>query len=177
VRRERRDAFAALKTDRLRQLEDIGKVTGAVPRLVGWVQVAAGSRSAELGYDPDSETVAVATVLEELERLGYIVDDRQTAGVGYDLFARHPLTGEQRLVEVKGFQAGLAAVWLEQHEWAQAQQRGEDYWLYVVTGCGTAPTVVLRARDPAGQLASGPRRIERFQIKVAELKRLMKGEE
>lgn len=177
VRRERRDAFAALKTDRLRQLEDIGKVTGAVPRLVGWVQVAAGSRSAELGYDPDSETVAVATVLEELERLGYIVDDRQTAGVGYDLFARHPLTGEQRLVEVKGFQAGLAAVWLEQHEWAQAQQRGEDYWLYVVTGCGTAPMVVLRARDPAGQLASGPRRIERFQIKVAELKRLMKGEE
>lgn len=177
VRRERRDAFAALKTDRLRQLEDIGKVTGAVPRLVGWVQVAAGSRSAELGYDPDSETVAVATVLEELERLGYIVDDRQTAGVGYDLFARHPLTGEQQLIEVKGFQTGLAAVWLEQHEWAQAQQRGEDYWLYVVTDCATAPTVVLRARDPAGQLASGPRRIERFQIKVADLKRLMKGEE
>lgn len=176
VRRERRDAFTALKTDRLRQLEDIGKVTAAAPRLVGWVQVSAGARSTELGYDPDSETVAVTAVLEELERLGYAVDDRQTAGVGYDLFARHPLTGEQRLIEIKGFHAGLKAVWLEQHEWAQAQQRGEDYWLYVVTDCATVPTVVLRAQDPAGQLAAGPRRIERFQIKVAELKRLMRGQ-
>ncbi|TQM11051.1 helicase-related protein [Pseudonocardia kunmingensis] len=177
VRRERREAFAALKADRLRQLEDIGKVTGTAPRLIGWAQVAAGARSTELGYDPDSEAVAVATVLEELERLGYVVDDRQTAGVGYDLFARHAQTGEQRLVEVKGFQAGLEAVWLEQHEWAQAQQRGEDYWLYVVTNCATAPTVVLRAQDPAGQLAAGPRRIERFQIKVTDLKQLMKGDQ
>jgi hypothetical protein len=139
--------------------------------------VAAGARSTELGYDPDSEKAAVATVLEELERLGYVVDDRQTAGVGYDLFARHPQTGEQRLVEVKGFQDGLMPVWLEQHEWAQAQQRGEDYWLYVVTNCAAAPTVVLRAQDPAGLLAAGPRRIERFQIKVTDLKRLMKGKE
>ncbi|WP_346623899.1 helicase-related protein [Blastococcus montanus] len=177
VRRERREAFAALKADRLRQLEDIGKVTSTAPRLIGWAQVAAGARSTELGYDPDSETVAIATVLEELERLGYVVDDRQTAGVGYDLFARHKHTGEQRLVEVKGFQADLAPVWLEQHEWAQAQQRGEDYWLYVVTNCATAPTVVLRAQDPAGQLVAGPRRIERFQIKVTDLKRLMKGEQ
>ncbi|MBO4236830.1 helicase-related protein [Pseudonocardia alni] len=177
VRRERRQAFAALKDDRLRQLEDIGKVTGTVPRLIGWAQIAGGTRSTELGYDPDSEKAAIATVLEELERLGYVVDDRQTAGVGYDLFARHALTGEQRLVEVKGFQTELAPVWLEQHEWAQAQQRGEDYWLYVVTNCATAPTVVLRAQDPAGQLAAGPRRIERFQIKVTDLKRLMKGEQ
>ena len=177
VRRERREAFAALKTERLRQLTDIGKVTGTAPRLIGWAQIAARARLAELGYDPDSETVAIATVLEELERLGYVVDDRQTAGVGYDLFARHPNTGEQRLVEVKGFQADLAPVWLEQHEWAQAQQRGDDYWLYVVTNCATAPTVVLRAKDPAAQLAAGPRRIERFQIKVTDLKRLMKGEQ
>lgn len=177
IRRERRQAFAALKADRLRQMDDIGKVTGTAPRLIGWVQVAAGARSTELGYDPDSEKTAVATVLEELERLGYVVDDRQTAGVGYDLFARHTPTGEQRLVEVKGFQAEIAPVWLEQHEWAQAQQRGADYWLYVVTDCATAPTVVLRAQDPAGQLAAGPRRIERFQIKVTDLKRLMKGEQ
>ncbi|WP_072313382.1 helicase-related protein [Agrococcus sp. Marseille-P2731] len=177
IRRERREAFAALKAERLRQLEDIGKVTGTAPRLIGWAQVAAGARSAELGYDPDSEKAAITTVLEELERLGYVVDDRQTAGVGYDLFARHKHTGEQRLVEVKGFQDGLMPVWLEQHEWAQAQQRGEDYWLYVVTNCGTAPTVALRAQDPAGQLAAGPRRIERFQIKVTDLKRLMKDDE
>ena len=176
VRRERREAFAELKAARLAQLTDIGKVTGTAPRMIGWAQVAAGARNAELGYDPDSETAAVATVLEELERHGYVVDDRQTAGVGYDLLARHPSTGDQRLIEVKGFQAGLMPVWLEQHEWAQAQQRGQDYWLYVVTSCATAPTVLLRAQDPAGQLAAGPRRIERFQIKVTDLKRLMKDQ-
>ncbi|PZF66093.1 hypothetical protein DEI81_00150 [Curtobacterium sp. MCBD17_013] len=177
IRRERREAFAVLKDERLRQLEDIGKVTGTAPRLIGWAQVASGVRSAELGYDPNSEKAAIATVLEELERLGFVVDDRQTAGVGYDLFARHRHTGEQRLVEVKGFQDGLMPVWLEQHEWAQAQQRGEDYWLYVVTNCATAATVALRAQDPAGRLAAGPRRIERFQIKVTDLKRLMKDDE
>ena len=175
VRRERREAFDDLKSDRMRTLEDIAKVTGTAARLVGWAQVAGGARSAELGYDPDSERAAVATILDELERLGYAVDDRQSAGVGYDLFARHPQTGEQRLVEVKGFQGQLAPVWLEQHEWAQAQQRGQDYWLYVVTGCAATPTVVLRAQDPAGQLASGPRRIERFQIKVTDLRRLMEN--
>lgn len=175
VRRERGEQFAALKAERARQLNEISKVTGTTPRLIGWAHVAAGARATELGYDPDSEKVAVATVLDELERLGFAVDDRQTAGVGYDLFARHRSTGEQRLVEVKGFQSGLEAVWLEQHEWAQARQRGEDYWLYVVTECATAPTVGVRAQDPAGQLASGPRRIERFQIKVTELKRLSRG--
>ena len=176
VRRERRAVFTALKSDRLQQLDELGKVAGTAPRLIGWAHVAAGARTAELGYDPDSEKAAIATVLDELERLGYVVDDRQTAGVGYDLFARHKTTGEQRLVEVKGFQGRLAPVWLEQHEWAQAQQRAQDYWLYVVVECATTPTVVLRAQDPAGQLAAGPRRIERFQIKVTDLRRLMRNE-
>ncbi|BCJ61556.1 helicase [Micromonospora endophytica] len=177
VRRVRREQFAALKAERVRQLEDIGKVIGTAPRLVGWAHVAAGARTAELGYDPDSERIAVASVLDELERLDYIVDDRQTASVGYDLFARHRHTGEQRLVEVKGLEGALKSIWLEQHEWAQAQQRGQDYWLYVVIDCAKSPTVVVRAQDPGGQLSAGPRRIERFQIKVADLKRLMKGEQ
>jgi hypothetical protein len=77
------------------------------------------------------------------------VDDRQNAGVGYDLLARHRTTREQRLVEVKGLHASLAPVWLEQHEWAQAQQRAQDYWLYVVIDCATAPVVAVRAQDPA----------------------------
>ena len=177
VRRERRTAFAELKAVRLDQLKDIAKVNGSGIRLAGWAHVSAGARTTDLGYDPDSEAVAIATVLEELERFGYLVDDRQTAGVGYDLFARHLQPGAQRLVEVKGLQHGLEAIWLEQHEWAQAQQRGEDYWLYVVTNCSTTPDVVLRAQDPAGRLATGPRRIERFRIKAAELRRMMKGEQ
>jgi Domain of unknown function (DUF3883)/Helicase conserved C-terminal domain len=175
VRRERRSQFTRMKEERLHQLAEAEKVTLTAPRLVGWANVRGGARASELGYDPDSERVAIATVLAELERLDYAVDDRQTAGVGYDLFARHRATGEQRLVEVKGFHDQLASVWLEQHEWAQAQQRGYDYWLYVVVDCATTPTVVIRAQDPASKLAAGPRRIERFQIKIADLRRLIGG--
>ena len=63
------------------------------------------------------------------------MDDRQTAGLGYDLYARHRVTREQRLVEVKGQLEGLGPVTLESNEWAQAMQRGGEYWLYVVTNC------------------------------------------
>ncbi|MEV7099488.1 hypothetical protein AB0M80_42350 [Amycolatopsis sp. NPDC051045] len=62
VRGERRKSFEELKALRRRQLEDIGKVTGTPLRLAGWAQVTAGARTTELGYDPDSETVAIATV-------------------------------------------------------------------------------------------------------------------
>jgi superfamily II DNA or RNA helicase len=173
VRRERMVRFEELKAQRVGQLEDISKVAPSAPRLAGWAHVIGGARTADLGYDPDSEAAAISAVLAEVERLDFDVDDRQTAGVGYDLLALHRVTREQRLVEVKGFQAGLEPVWLEQHEWAQAQQRGVEYWLYVVVDCASSPTVLVRAQDPASKLAAGPRRIERFQIKVADLRRLM----
>ncbi|WP_436059265.1 helicase-related protein [Arthrobacter sp. LjRoot78] len=173
VRRERMLKFRHLKQDRLEHLAQIEKVSPTAHRLAGWAHVVGGLRATELGHDPDSEKLAIAAVLDELERLDFIVDDRQTAKVGYDLFARHKHRGEQRLVEVKGFAQGLRPVWLEQHEWAQAQQRGDDYWLYVVEKCATKPEVIIRAQDPAGQLAAGPKRIERFQIKLADLKKLM----
>jgi superfamily II DNA or RNA helicase len=173
VRRDRTVRFEELKAQRLGQLEDISKVAPSAPRLVGWAHVIGGARTADLGYDPDSEAAAISAVLAELERLEFDVDDRQTAGVGYDLLARHRVTREQRLVEVKGFQAGLEPVWLEQHEWAQAQQRGAEYWLYVVVDCASSPTTVVRAQNPAAKLIAGPRRIERFQIKMADLRRLM----
>jgi superfamily II DNA or RNA helicase len=173
LRRERMVHFGELKAQRLGQLEDISRVAPSAPRLVGWAHVIGGAQKVDLGYDPDSEATAISAVLAELERLDFDVDDRQTAGVGYDLLARHRGTREQRLVEVKGFQTGLEPVWLEQHEWAQAQQRGAEYWLYVVIDCASSPTVVVRAQDPAAKLAAGPRRIERFQIKVADLRRLI----
>jgi hypothetical protein len=167
------DRFAQTRAERLAQLDLIDAVSHTAHRLVGWVQVAGGARIEELGWDPDAETVAVSQVAAELERLGWSVDDRQTAGLGYDLFARRPGTTDQRLIEVKGFTGDLDAVVLEQHEWAQAQQRRADYWLYVVIHCGASPAVVIRAQDPAGTLGTGPKLIERYRIAVSQLRRLM----
>ena len=132
ARKVRSAAFTTLKTERLTQLGQIEHVAPTQPRLVGWADVTPGVDRAELGYDPNAEKVAIRTVLDDLQAAGFSVDDRQTAGVGYDLLARHRVTKEQRLVEVKGFTEALGPVWLEQHEWAQALQRGPEFWLYVV---------------------------------------------
>jgi hypothetical protein len=168
-RQEAVDRLAADVAARRQQLAEMEQVSSSPPRLLGWLSVAAGVSAETLGYDPDSERVAVSVVLTELDRLGWEVDDRQTAGVGYDLLARHRSTREQRLVEVKGQLDALGAVTLEQHEWAQAQQRGEEYWLYVVTHCSNQPRVELRLQNPAGVL-SGPRAIQRFTIPVSQLR-------
>src|SRR6266511_684956 len=165
-----RAAFAEQKARRLAQLTQMSQVIATPARLVGWVEVHGTGSPVELGTDPDSERTAVSVVWDELVARGFKVDDRQNAGVGYDLLARHLVTGEHRLVEVKGQAGELGAVMLEQHEWAQAQQRGSVYWLYVVTACATAPTITVRVRDPAGFFA-GPRIIQRFQIPLSELRR------
>jgi superfamily II DNA or RNA helicase len=174
-RAELRSAFAAEKARRLAQLDRIAQITTTPPRLLGWALVHGTAVPVELGTDPDSERVAVEAVWSELESRGFEVDDRSTASVGYDLLARHRLTGEHRLVEVKGQVGGLGPVILEQHEWAQARQRGAAYWLYVVTACATAPTITIRVADPANVFA-GPSVIQRFQIPVSELRRVTTNE-
>lgn len=171
-RRALLEQFELARSHRISTLEELGTVTASAVRLVGWVAVTGAARADTLGYDPNSEKLAIALVVDELERLGFAVDDRQTAGLGYDLYARHRRTREQRLVEIKGLVDDIRPVWLEQNEWAQAQQRGDEYWLYVVDSCATNPTIRLRLQDPARHLG-GPRRIERFQIPVAELNRLI----
>jgi hypothetical protein len=166
----RKKAFNRLRDERLAQLADLEDVQPTAVRLIGWAEVGAGVSIDELGYEPNAEKVAVAKVKVELEALDFAVDDRQTAGVGYDLLARHRQTGEQRMVEVKGHLNELGPVWLEQNEWAQALQRGDDYWLYVVDNCATSPTVRVRAQDPADLFAEGAGRIQRFRIKLSQLK-------
>lgn len=166
----RQGVFAALKLERLAQLTELEDVQPTAVRLTGWTHVGAGVTIDHLGYEPNAEKVAIATVLAELEALGYAVDDRQTAGVGYDLLARHKHTGEQRLVEVKGFTESMGPVWLEQNEWAQALQRRDDYWLYVVDDCSKQPTIQVRVQDPVDVFGEGANSIQRFQIKVSRLK-------
>lgn len=175
---QRVPARERFEEDRQKRLEDLARaevVTASPPQLIGWLEVRPGANIAEIGYDPDSELPAIELVTARLISEGFDVDDRQTAGLGYDLFAQHRTTREQRLVEVKGQLEGLGSVTLESNEWAQAMQRAEEYWLYVVTNCRVEPTLSVVIADPAGTLSGGPRLIERFQIPVGQL-RLFAGE-
>jgi len=161
-----------------RRLDDLIKaerVTTSPAQLIGWLDVRPGANLADIGYDPNSEAPAIDLVKGLLIAEGFDVDDRQTAGLGYDLYARHRVTREQRLVEVKGQLSALGPVTLESNEWAQAMQRGQEYWLYVVTNCQEARTLTVTIQDPAGVLTGGPRLIERFQIPVRQLRRFAAG--
>ena len=167
------DQFKAEKVARLRTLDDISQVTASAVRLVGWVSVTGAARVESLGDDPDSEKLAITTVVSELAKLGYESTTARPRAWVTTYMRVIGATREQRLVEVKGVQGDLRAIWLEQNEWAQAKQRRNEYWLYVVDSCATSPAVRLRQQDPAGVLGVGPRRIERFQISLSELRRLM----
>lgn len=175
TRGQLRSAFQEEKARRLAQLQAIEAVVAGEPRLAGWLDVRGTADPATIGFDPDSEVVAVGVVQDELAAQGFAVDDRQTAGLGYDLYARHRATGEQRLVEVKGQLGTLRGVTLERHEWAQALQRGDEYWLYVVVDCETSPRVYGRIQDPAGTLGPGSKLIERFQIPASVLREVVEG--
>ncbi|MFG1685196.1 helicase-related protein [Nonomuraea sp. NPDC049269] len=175
-RRAARERFELDKTQRARDLAEAERVTISAPHLVGWLHVSGGGQTADLGYDPNSEAVAIARVAAELDRAGFEVDDRQSARLGYDLFARHRVTREQRLVEVKGQLDTLTSVTLESHEWGQAMQRGADYWLYIVINCVSGGQIAVRLQDPAGALSDAPIRIQRFRIPVSELRRFIEGD-
>jgi superfamily II DNA or RNA helicase len=175
TRKELRAAFQEEKARRATQLADIERIEAGEPRLIGWLDVSGTADLESLGSDPDSEAIAIGFVKDELTANGFDVDDRQTAGVGYDLYARHRSTGEQRLVEVKGQLRDLHAVTLESNEWAQALQREEEYWLYVVIECAVSPRMYARIKDPATALGSGSKLIERFQIPVSVLRKVVEG--
>lgn len=177
---EENRALARLRyeTEHDKRLEDLAKaerVTASPAQLIGWLDVRPGATFADLGFDPDSEVPAIELVKARLGAEGFDVDDRQTAGLGYDLYARHRVTREQRLIEVKGQLTALAAVTLESNEWAQAMQRGDEYWLYIVTNCETVPTLTVTIQDPAGALHNAPHLIERFKIPVSQLRRFTGG--
>jgi len=168
-RAAQRERFDRDKQQRIVSLERMGDISISEPLPIGWVQVSGRGSLPDMGTDPDSEKVAIARVWTELDALGYEIDDRQTAGVGYDLYARHRTNRQVRLIEVKGQQGDLAPVTLERHEWEQAQQRGELYWLYVVTACATEPQVFARLQDPANVFGT-TRAIQRHQISVTQLR-------
>jgi SNF2 family DNA or RNA helicase len=134
-RQPRRALFLALKKERLAQLRELEDVQPTAIRLSGWAHISAGVTLDQLGYDPNAEKVAIAKVIVELKTLGYLVDDRQTARVGYDLLARHPHSSDQRCIEVKGFTRTMGPVWLEQSEWLKRSS------VATITGCMSSTSV------------------------------------
>ena len=123
-------------------------------------------------HDADVEAIAVRLAWAYEEESGASVDDvsrpelARRAGLsdwpGFDLLSRHPDTGE-RAIEVKG-RAHSGGIELKENEWAQACNRRDGYWLYVVFDCATPRPSLVRVRDPFGKLLAKTRNSTTYTI-------------
>ena len=103
--------------------------------------------------DDEIERIAVQAVIAHEEAQGRKVESVEAQSRGFDLISRRPhpedpaTAMEVRFIEVKGRDA-IGEVALTANEYKTAQRLGNDYWLYVVFNCGSAPEVHA-IRNPA----------------------------
>jgi hypothetical protein len=70
---------------------------------------------------------------------------------GYDLTSYDPETDKTMYIEVKGTRSelGKTGVSLTKRQFLNAQEEGEDYWLYIVERCDTEKPILHRIQNPA----------------------------
>lgn len=101
-----------------------------------------------LRSDPQTEATAMRAVMEYEAALGRQPYDVSEKNLGYDITSLDLASGELRLIEVKGIGGESGCILLTPNEHRVAQDRRDCYWLYIVKGCDTTPTVVP-VKDPA----------------------------
>jgi superfamily II DNA or RNA helicase len=101
-----------------------------------------------LRTDPETEAAAMRYVIEYERVQGRHVEDVHEKNLGYDITSIDLVSGDLRLIEVKGIGASSGIVPLTPNEKRVAEDRRDCYWLYVVTEAKTNPTV-HRFADPS----------------------------
>ena len=94
--------------------------------------------------------------------------DRAPQSLGFDLRSRGP--SEIRYIEVKG-RRGNGAVSLTANEWIKDSRFGNEFWLYVVHGCGSDNPRLTIVRDPARCLTVNEEVFTsaRFRVNASEI--------
>lgn len=123
----------------------------------------------KLRPDPVVEAAAVTAALEHERTAGRIPVDVSEKNLGYDVSSFDPTSGELRLIEVKGLSAAGGDVMLTPNEHRVAQDRRDCYWLYVVTGCGSAGQQLHAVKDPASKAWAAVQKIQHFTLGTGAL--------
>ena len=134
---------------------------------------------AERAFEAQVEEIAMGIAAEWERARGASVQDvsrppgARAAGLpdhlGFDLLSESA-DGRRRHIEVKG-RAGRGEIWMEENEWRQACQLGDEYWLYVVYQCATGEPELVRIRHPFCW-----RRAARVRITVGEVMGAAEGD-
>ena len=127
---------------------------------------------------PETETTAMRVVMEHERARGRQVEDVHEKNLGYDVTSLDPVSGELRLIEVKGLAAAAGGdVLLTPNERRVAEDRPDCYWLYVVTGCADAPRLQEPIRDPARLTWREVTKVAHYRLSVDALKQPMEVRE
>ena len=133
--------------------------------------------NANLKNDPVTEKKAVAAVIVYEQARGCNIEDVQSQDLGFDLRSLHPVTGELRLIEVKGIGAATGTIYLSPNEKRVAEDRRDLYWLYIVTHCDTEPHLEDPIKDPAQFVWHEVKKVEHYRLDVNAMTRPMELKE
>ena len=97
----------------------------------------------------ETEAIAMQVVMSYEKDQGRQVYDVHEKNLGYDITSLDIISGELRLIEVKGLSQAKGTILLTPNERRVAEDRRDCYWLYVVTNCSTTPTMQEPIKDPA----------------------------
>ena len=155
ARAEARHAEALARRERRREelMRQRAVTLQGVERLASVLVLPHPEREApdvrRLRPNPETEMIAMRVVMEHEAARGCQVYDVHEKNLGYDVTSLDPASGELRLIEIKGLAAATGSILLTPNERRVAEDRRDCYWLYIVTGCATAPELQEPVRDPA----------------------------
>jgi len=173
----RRDELVHRRDARLAELEHEKQLSEQPPEVLGVAVIlpmepapsAKPSEAAAMKSDPEVEAIAVEVTKKYEREQGRKPVSVEEENCGWDISS---LKGGQvaRYIEVKG-RAADGAVALTPNEWIKAQRFGEDYWLYIVTHCKSAPQLHI-IQDPASKLTPSEEvSVVRYMVKPDDWKK------
>jgi superfamily II DNA or RNA helicase len=141
--RQRADDLSARLQKRLTELEQERRLSplppvvrgGALIVPLGLLQRLEGLQQGPPTFAADterSERLAMETVMETEQRLGYLPKDVSAEKNGYDIESAIPGTGRLRFLEVKGRVAGAKTVTVTKNEILTALNKPDDFILAIV---------------------------------------------
>ncbi len=114
----------------------------------------------------ETEAVAMEVVMEHERARDCQVKDVSAKNLGYDVTSLDTRSGKIRLIEVKGLAAATGTILWSPNEKRVAEDRRDCYWLYVVTNCGTEPTLQKPIHDPIQYDWHEVRKVQHYCLRV-----------
>ena len=128
----------------------------------------------KLRPNTETEMTAMNVVMEHERSAGKQVYDVHEMNLGYDVTSLNLVTGELRLIEVKGLAEETGTILLTPNERRVAEDRRDCYWLYIVTNCAAEPVMQEPVQDPAKFPWHEVSKVQHYWLQVDAMTKPMK---